>query len=152
MGEMFFAVPGGEQISFPTGTAQPKSIMTIQGAETGELTDFVDLSAENAVAIAGCGGRSCGAMRSGATGERHRHATAPMSAACKAVGGDTPHTADRESSCAAACGQERPVAMRRPVATGTAKDIAHWYRYGSRDMHGRPRKLPDNPPVLKTRW
>ena len=38
MGEMFFAVPGGERISFPTGSAQPKSIMTIQGTETGKLT------------------------------------------------------------------------------------------------------------------
>ncbi len=42
MGEMFFAVPGGKQISFPTGTAQPKSIMTIQGAETGRLTFVIE--------------------------------------------------------------------------------------------------------------
>ena len=42
MGEMFFAVPGGEQISFPTGTAQPKSIMTIQGAETGRLNFVIE--------------------------------------------------------------------------------------------------------------
>ncbi len=42
MGEMFFAVPGGELISFPVGETQPKSIMTIQGAETGELTLVIE--------------------------------------------------------------------------------------------------------------
>ncbi len=42
MGETFFAVPDGKQISFPTGKAQPESIMTIQGAETGELTLVIE--------------------------------------------------------------------------------------------------------------
>ena len=38
MGEMFFAIPGGERVSFPVGETQPTSIMTISGAETGKLT------------------------------------------------------------------------------------------------------------------
>ena len=38
MGEMFFAVPGGSQISFVPGESAPESIITLTGAETGDLT------------------------------------------------------------------------------------------------------------------
>lgn len=36
MGEMWFAVPGGPQVSYPPGTP-PESILTLTGAASGEL-------------------------------------------------------------------------------------------------------------------